>query len=142
MRDCAWRGCVPLPLVLAMCAWAGLAGSCALVCRQPGPRVLAPLLGRLQIIDWAFDAGWDKEKGGLYYFLDAQGYSPGAWYRHASGQCLRQRGRVCGGGGGGADVGKDAPALVAKPLHTLSPRCPVVRVSATGVEHEAVVASL
>ena len=29
-----------------------------------------------QIIDWSFDAGWDADKGGIYYFLDAEGYSP------------------------------------------------------------------
>ena len=30
----------------------------------------------LQMIDWSFDFGWDHEFGGLYYFLDAKGYSP------------------------------------------------------------------
>jgi len=28
------------------------------------------------MIRWSFDAGWDPEYGGLYYFLDAEGYSP------------------------------------------------------------------
>lgn len=27
-------------------------------------------------MDWSFEAGWDKEHGGLYYFLDAEGFSP------------------------------------------------------------------
>ena len=31
----------------------------------------------LQIIDWSFDAGWDPVHGGIFYFLDAKGYSPG-----------------------------------------------------------------
>lgn len=30
----------------------------------------------LQMIDWSYDFGWDKEYGGLYYFLDRGGYSP------------------------------------------------------------------
>lgn len=30
----------------------------------------------LQIIDWSFEVGWDKEHGGLYYFLDADGRPP------------------------------------------------------------------
>lgn len=32
----------------------------------------------LQIIDWSFDAGWDPVHGGIFYFLDAKGFSPGA----------------------------------------------------------------
>jgi N-acylglucosamine 2-epimerase len=30
----------------------------------------------LDMINWSLDFGWDKEHGGIYYFLDAQGYSP------------------------------------------------------------------
>ncbi|MCC5877606.1 MAG: AGE family epimerase/isomerase [Candidatus Sumerlaeia bacterium] len=30
----------------------------------------------LEMIDWSFDFGWDKEHGGIYYFLDREGYSP------------------------------------------------------------------
>ncbi len=30
----------------------------------------------LKMIDWSYDFGWDKENGGLYYFLDREGYSP------------------------------------------------------------------
>lgn len=30
----------------------------------------------LDLMEWSFDAGWDKEHGGLYYFLDAKGFSP------------------------------------------------------------------
>jgi N-acylglucosamine 2-epimerase len=28
------------------------------------------------MIRWSFERGWDAEYGGIYYFLDAQGYSP------------------------------------------------------------------
>ena len=28
------------------------------------------------IIEWSFEIGWDKEHGGLYYFLDSEGKSP------------------------------------------------------------------
>lgn len=28
------------------------------------------------MIRWSFERGWDSEYGGLYYFLDAKGYSP------------------------------------------------------------------
>lgn len=34
-----------------------------------------------QIFDWAIEAGWDKEYGGLLYFVDAQGKLPEA-YEH------------------------------------------------------------
>ncbi len=30
----------------------------------------------IEAMDWSFDFGWDKEYGGLYYYLDAGGYSP------------------------------------------------------------------
>lgn len=30
----------------------------------------------LKMIDWSLDFGWDKEFGGIYYFLDAKGFSP------------------------------------------------------------------
>jgi len=30
----------------------------------------------LEIIDWSFESGWDKENGGLLYFLDVLGYTP------------------------------------------------------------------
>ena len=33
------------------------------------------------IFNWAFDAGWDKEYGGLFYFIDALGLPPEA-YEH------------------------------------------------------------
>lgn len=43
----------------------------------------------IQMVRWSHDAGWDKEYGGLYYFLDAEGYSPTAlewnmklWWPH------------------------------------------------------------
>ena len=29
-----------------------------------------------QMITWSFEEGWDKEHGGLFYFLDAEGRSP------------------------------------------------------------------
>jgi N-acylglucosamine 2-epimerase len=29
-----------------------------------------------EMIDWSFDIGWDKEFGGLFYFLDSEGKSP------------------------------------------------------------------
>jgi N-acylglucosamine 2-epimerase len=28
------------------------------------------------MVRWSFDTGWDKEHGGLYYFLDSKGYDP------------------------------------------------------------------
>ncbi len=28
------------------------------------------------IVRWSFETGWDDEKGGIFYFLDAEGYSP------------------------------------------------------------------
>lgn len=28
------------------------------------------------MITWSFEAGWDKDHGGLFYFLDAEGRSP------------------------------------------------------------------
>ena len=34
-----------------------------------------------QIFDWAFEAGWDKEYGGLLYFVDCLGFPPEA-YEH------------------------------------------------------------
>ncbi len=30
----------------------------------------------LNMIDWSFDLGWDTKEGGLFYFLDREGYSP------------------------------------------------------------------
>jgi len=30
----------------------------------------------IEMIRWSFERGWDAEYGGIYYFLDAQGYSP------------------------------------------------------------------
>ena len=30
----------------------------------------------LNMIDWSYDYGWDKEFGGLLYFLDREGFSP------------------------------------------------------------------
>lgn len=32
----------------------------------------------LEVIEWSFEIGWDREKGGggLLYFVDAKGYSP------------------------------------------------------------------
>ncbi|HCR48973.1 MAG TPA: N-acylglucosamine 2-epimerase, partial [Bacteroidetes bacterium] len=43
----------------------------------------------IQMVRWSHDAGWDQEYGGLYYFLDADGYSPTAlewnmklWWPH------------------------------------------------------------
>lgn len=30
----------------------------------------------IDMIEWSFEFGWDKEHGGLYYFLDSEGYSP------------------------------------------------------------------
>lgn len=29
-----------------------------------------------QVIDWSFERGWDKEHGGIFYFLDASGHCP------------------------------------------------------------------
>lgn len=34
-----------------------------------------------EIFDWAFNAGWDKEYGGLFYFIDALGFPPES-YEH------------------------------------------------------------
>jgi N-acylglucosamine 2-epimerase len=34
-----------------------------------------------EIFDWAFEAGWDKEYGGLLYFIDCLGFPPEA-YEH------------------------------------------------------------
>ena len=28
------------------------------------------------MIDWAFECGWDKKYGGLYYFMDSEDFSP------------------------------------------------------------------
>lgn len=43
----------------------------------------------LKMVRWSFDRGWDPEYGGLFYFLDADGYSPTAlewdmklWWPH------------------------------------------------------------
>lgn len=30
----------------------------------------------IKMIRWSFQRGWDQEYGGIYYFLDAKGYSP------------------------------------------------------------------
>lgn len=30
----------------------------------------------IDMIEWSFEFGWDKEHGGIYYFLDSEGYSP------------------------------------------------------------------
>jgi N-acylglucosamine 2-epimerase len=30
----------------------------------------------LNMIDWSYDYGWDKQWGGIYYFLDREGYAP------------------------------------------------------------------
>ncbi len=30
----------------------------------------------IDLIRWSFERGWDSEYGGIYYFLDAKGYSP------------------------------------------------------------------
>lgn len=30
----------------------------------------------LNMIEWSFDFGWDEEQGGLFYYLDREGYSP------------------------------------------------------------------
>lgn len=30
----------------------------------------------LNAIDWSYDFGWDEKYGGIFYFLDSQGYSP------------------------------------------------------------------
>jgi N-acylglucosamine 2-epimerase len=30
----------------------------------------------INMIEWSFEIGWDKEHGGLYYFLDSDGRSP------------------------------------------------------------------
>lgn len=30
----------------------------------------------VDMIDWSFERGWDQERGGLYYFLDSEGFSP------------------------------------------------------------------
>jgi N-acylglucosamine 2-epimerase len=43
----------------------------------------------IDVVRWSHDLGWDKEWGGLYYFLDEKGYSPNAlewnmklWWPH------------------------------------------------------------
>lgn len=33
-------------------------------------------LAAIQMIEWSFEAGWDKENEGLFYFLDSKGLSP------------------------------------------------------------------
>ncbi len=45
---------------------------------QYAKRTLNPQLKSVAIdmIDWSFEAGWDKEYGGLFYFLDSEGRSP------------------------------------------------------------------
>lgn len=30
----------------------------------------------IDMVRWSYERGWDKEKGGIYYFLDSKGYSP------------------------------------------------------------------
>jgi N-acylglucosamine 2-epimerase len=30
----------------------------------------------IDMVRWSYADGWDKEHGGIYYFLDAEGYSP------------------------------------------------------------------
>jgi N-acylglucosamine 2-epimerase len=30
----------------------------------------------VNMVRWSYDRGWDREKGGIYYFLDSKGYSP------------------------------------------------------------------
>ncbi|TVQ11195.1 MAG: N-acylglucosamine 2-epimerase [Balneolaceae bacterium] len=30
----------------------------------------------VNMVRWSYERGWDKEKGGIYYFLDSKGYSP------------------------------------------------------------------
>jgi N-acylglucosamine 2-epimerase len=30
----------------------------------------------IKVIRWSFDLGWDKEHGGIFYFLDSEGHSP------------------------------------------------------------------
>lgn len=43
----------------------------------------------IDMIEWSIDYGWDKEHGGLFYYLDREGYSPPAlewqmklWWPH------------------------------------------------------------
>ena len=43
----------------------------------------------ISIAEWAFELGWDQEHGGLFYFLDSEGFSPTAlewdmklWWPH------------------------------------------------------------
>jgi N-acylglucosamine 2-epimerase len=52
---------------------------------EAGWFVLEYLLGRgitegreraLEMIDWSFELGWDKDHGGIFYFLDSDGHSP------------------------------------------------------------------
>jgi hypothetical protein len=38
----------------------------------------------LSMIEWSYDAGWDDEFGGIYYFLDCNGHSPEQLVRIAS----------------------------------------------------------
>ena len=47
--------------------------------KRPGQTDLVPQAA--QIFDWAIEAGWDKEYGGLLYFVDALGLPPEA-YEH------------------------------------------------------------
>ncbi len=47
--------------------------------RRTGDRALVGKAA--QIFDWAFEAGWDSEYGGLFYFIDALGKPPEA-YEH------------------------------------------------------------
>ena len=47
--------------------------------RRTGDRELVARAA--QIFDWAIEAGWDKEYGGLLYFIDCQGKPPEA-YEH------------------------------------------------------------
>jgi len=47
--------------------------------RRTGDSTLIPKAA--EIFDWAMDAGWDKEYGGLLYFIDCLGYPPEA-YEH------------------------------------------------------------
>lgn len=44
------------------------------IARRTGDRSLVPMA--LQLMEWSFDYGWDPEDGGIFYFLDREGYSP------------------------------------------------------------------
>lgn len=44
----------------------------------------------MNVVRWSFETGWDDEHGGIFYFLDAEGYSPThlewfmkLWWPHA-----------------------------------------------------------